>query len=304
MKPEIKKIMVPVDFSETSNMALSHAAFLARLVNAELMLVHVQAYNPFYFEIPEPLLILKDTEKIDLFVQEKLKEIQEQIQTEFGIKPVLKSPRGQVSREIMELAQHEKTDLIVMGTHGAKGFEELFIGSNAHKVVNLAPCPVLTVQAHAAKPGFTNIVLPIDRSIHSREKVAMATMLAKIYGAKIHILGLLDESDIVDDTDENEYGKLQIVLDQVQHAVEAAGVEFTRHTVKGTHLAAEALKYGQSVNADLIIIMTDHESALTGLFMGPMAKQIVNHSRIPVLSIKPHYREFASLDLSGGYTAV
>jgi nucleotide-binding universal stress UspA family protein len=53
--------MVPTDFSETSKMAMAHAAFLARLINADLLLVHVQAYNPFYFEIPEPLLIIQNT---------------------------------------------------------------------------------------------------------------------------------------------------------------------------------------------------------------------------------------------------
>ena len=296
MKTQVKKIMVPTDFSETSKMALAHAAFLARLINAELSLVHIQANDPFYFEIPEPLLVIQDHRKLDEYIEEKLIEISQEIEEEFGIKPQYKSSRGNVANELMQLAQKEKTDLIIMGTHGAKGFEELFIGSNAHKVVELAPCPVLTVQSHATKPGFTNIVLPIDRSIHSREKVAMATTLAKMYGAKIHILGLLN------DTEENEYGKLQIVLDQVQHAVETESIPFTRHTVKGTHLAAEALKYGTTVNADLIIIMTDHESALTGLFMGPLAKQIVNHSRIPVLSIKPHYGNFESLDLSGAYT--
>lgn len=297
MKLKIKKIILPTDFSETSNMALSHAAFLARLINAQLTLVHVQAFDPFYFEIPEPLLVIQDHTKLDKFIEDKLIELSRGIESEFGIKPLYKSPHGHVANEIMQLAQDEKTDLIIMGTHGAKGFEELFIGSNALKVVDLAPCPVLTVQAHAAKPGFTNIVLPIDRSLHSREKVATATALAKVYGAKIHILGLLS------DTEDNEYEKLQIVLDQVQHAVENAAVGYTRHTVKGTHLAAEALKYGTSVNADLIIIMTDHESALTGLFMGPLAKQIVNHSRIPVLSIKPHYGNFESLDLTGAYTA-
>jgi nucleotide-binding universal stress UspA family protein len=297
MKLNIKKIIVPTDFSETSNMALSHAAFLARLINAELTLVHVQAYDPFYFEIPEPLLVIQDHAKLDKFIEDKLIELSNKIETEFGIKPTYKSPHGHVANEVMQIAQKEKTDLIIMGTHGAKGFEELFIGSNALKVVDLAPCPVLTVQAHAAKPGFANIVLPIDRSLHSREKVGMATALAKVYGAKIHILGLLN------DTEDNEYEKLQIVLDQVQHAVEKAALGYTRHTVQGTHLAAEALKYGTSVNADLIIIMTDHESALTGIFMGPLAKQIVNHSRIPVLSIKPHYGNFESIDLSGAYTA-
>jgi nucleotide-binding universal stress UspA family protein len=304
MKIQIKKIMVPTDFSETSRMALAHAAFLARLINAELLLVHVQPPDPFYFEIPEPLLVIQDHAKLDKFLDEKLMEIVRDVEAEYGIKPRQLVSSGQIANEVMLLAQKEKTDLIIMGTHGAKGFEELFIGSNAHKIVNLAPCPVLTVQAHATKPGFTNIVLPIDRSLHSREKVSIATSLAKVYGAKIHILGLLDDNAVPDDDDdENEFGKLQIVLDQVQHAIENAGIGFTRHTVQGTHLAAEALKYGESVNADLVIIMTDHESALTGVFMGPLAKQIVNHSRIPVLSIKPHYGNFESLDLSGGYTA-
>jgi nucleotide-binding universal stress UspA family protein len=62
------------------------------------------------------------------------------------------------------------------------------------------------------------------------------------------------------------------------------------------------LKYGTEVDADLIMIMTDQESK-TGLFLGLVAKQIVNHSRIPVLSIKPHYGTFDALDLSGAYTA-
>lgn len=298
MTLQIKKIMVPTDFSDTSKMALAHAAFLARLINAELLLVHVLAFDPFYFEIPEPVMVIQDHAKLDKFIDDKLLELAKGIEEEYGIKPRYFTSTGKVANEIMTLAQKEKTDLIVMGTHGAKGFEELFIGSNAHKLTELAPCPVLTVQAHAMKPGFSNIVLPIDRSLHSREKVSLATNLAKVYGAKIHILGLLSDSE-----EENGYDKLQIVLDQVQHAVESTSVGYTRHTVKGTHLAAEALKYATNVNADLIIIMTEHESAMTGIFMGPLAKQIVNHSKIPVLSIKPHYGNFDSIDLTGSYTA-
>lgn len=298
MKLQFKKIMVPTDFSETSEMALAHAAFLARLINAELLLVHIQAFDPYYFEIPEPLILIQDQDKLDKYIDNKLIAMVRGVEEEYGIRPRHLTSIGHVSNELIQLAQREKADLIIMGTHGAKGFEELFIGSNAHKIVDIAPCPVLTVQAHAANPGFSTIILPVDRSQHSREKVPVAMALAKVYGAKIHILGLLNH---LDDDDENEYGKLQIVLDQVQDVAEKAGIAFTRHTVKGTHLAAEALKYGKSVNAELIIIMTDHESAMTGLFMGPLAKQIVNYSRIPVLSIKPHYGNFESPDLSGDY---
>ena len=292
----IKKILVPTDFSETGLLALEHASFLARLVKADLILHHVLPLNEYYFEIPEPIMRIDNHDEINKVVDQKLAEVANETRTNFGIMPRVMSTRGKIANEVMQIAQEEKIDLIVMGTHGASGFEELLIGSNAHKVVTLAPCPVITVQTHAKKLGFTNIVLPIDRSLHSREKVAYAIDMANIYQSKIHVLGLLDSEE----PEEND--KLQIVLDQVQHALEKAEVIFSRQTVHGKVLAAEALRYAESVDADLIMIMTDHESALTGLFMGPMAKQIVNHSRIPVLSLKPHYGSFESLDLSGSYS--
>jgi nucleotide-binding universal stress UspA family protein len=297
MKLDIKKILVPTDFSETGLLALEHASFLARLIKADLILLHVLPLNEYHFEIPEPVMRIENHDEINKVVEQKLAEVANDTRTNYGILPRVMSARGKVANEVMQVAQEEKIDLIVMGTHGAHGFEELLIGSNAHKVVTLAPCPVITVQTHAKKLGFTNIVLPIDRSLHSREKVAYAIDLANIYQSKIHILGLLDDDDAV------ENDKLQIVLDQVQHALEKAEVIFSRQTVRGKLLAAEAMRYGASVDADLIMIMTDHESSLTGLFMGPLAKQIVNHSRIPVLSLKPHYGTFESLDLTGAYSA-
>lgn len=293
-----KKILVPVDFSETGQLALEHAAFLARLSKSELILLHVFPHSEYSFQIPEPVMVLENRKALEEIVDAKLKETAEMVQANYGITPRTFSTNGKVAAEVVQFAREEKADLIVMGTHGAKGFEEIFIGSNAEKVVSIAPCPVITVQTNAKKIGFTNIVLPIDRSLHSREKVEPAIALASLYAAKIHIVGLLDEEDMAE---ENGYEKLQLVLDQVQHAVEKAGLTFTRHTIKGERLAAEALKYGESVSADLVIIMTEQESKLTGVFLGALARQIVNHSRIPVMSVKPHYHEFQSIDLSGSY---
>ena len=239
--------------------------------------------------------VIQNQDDLDNIILQKLSETADHIRLTYGIQPRIMSRRGTIASEIVQAAEEEKTDLIIMGTHGAKGFEELFIGSNAHKVVTLAPCPVLTIQEHSANPGFRNIVLPIDRSMHSREKVEAAINLATLYESKLHILGLLEDSE------ESEYQKLQIVLDQVQHAIQRAHLPYTRHTVKGDNLAVEALKYGESVKADLIMIMTDQESKVGGIFMGLFAGQIVNHSRIPVLSIKPHYHEFESINLGGAY---
>lgn len=296
MSLQFKRILVPVDFSETGMLAIEHAAFLARLTKSELLLLHVFPLSEYHFAVPEPIMMLENRQELEKIVNQKLNETAEQVRSNYGILPKTYSTNGTIANEIVSFVNEEKVDLIFMGTHGAKGFEEIFIGSNAYKVVNVAPCPVITVQTHAKNVGFTNIVLPIDRSMHSREKVEPAIALASLYAAKIHILGLLDQEDMAE---ENAYDKLQIVLNQVQGAVEKAGLTFTRHTIKGDRLAAEALKYGQTVNADLIIIMTEHESRLTGLFVGALARQIVNHSRIPVMSIKPHYHEFSALDLSG-----
>ncbi|GAB4139636.1 MAG: universal stress protein [Bacteroidia bacterium] len=291
---DVKKILVPVDFSETGNLALEHASFMARLIKADLTLLHVMPVNDYHFSIPEPILHIEERERLSKVVETKLNELSEATRENYGIRVNTLSASGQIAHEVVSIAQDEKFDLIIMGTHGAKGFEEMFIGSNAHKVVSVAPCPVITVQTHAKKLGYNNILLPIDRSIHSREKVKTAIGMAKYFHSKIHILGLLESDEA------SEYDKLQIVLDQVQDAIEKAEVNFSRSTVEGSNLAHEALKAGQVMNSDLIIIMTDHESEMTGIFMGPVAKQIVNHSRIPVMSIKPSYHNFQSVNLGGG----
>jgi nucleotide-binding universal stress UspA family protein len=290
---QLQKILVPVDFSETGMLALEHAGHMAGLAKADLILLHVLPANEYHFEIPEPELHIQSYDRVNAIVEERLNEAVDSLRERHGVKARSLSARGSVTREIIELANEEQVDLIVMGTHGAKGFEELFIGSNAHKVVSVAKCPVITVQTHVTRIGFTNIVLPIDRSAHSREKVNIALRFADLYDAKIHILGLLENSE------EHENDKLQIVLDQVQHAVEQAKLRFSRQTVKGTNLAYEAMRFGPQVNADLIVIMTEQESTLTGVFLGPRAKQIVNHSRIPVMSIKPREALMSDFNLDG-----
>lgn len=296
MEMQLRKILVPVDFSETGMLALEHACFMARLAKADLYLVHVLPIQEFHYEIPEPVMRIDNHDEVNRVVEQKLNELVEMVHTKYSCKAKALSARGKVSHEIMEVAKDEKVDLIVMGTHGASGFEEFFLGSNAHKVVTVAPCPVITVQTHAKKLGFSNIVIPIDRTAHSREKVEAALRMAELFAAKLHIVGLLESHE------DHENEKLQIVIDQVQHAVERTGLPFTRQTVKGTNLAKEALKYSAQINADLIVIMTEHESAMNGIFLGSRAKQIVNHSKVPVMSIKPHSGKFEGLDMGGAYT--
>ncbi len=181
--------------------------------------------------------------------------------------------------------------MIVMGTHGLNGIEEYFIGSNAHKVVNTANCPVITVQTNAKKMGFRNIVVPIDSSLHSRQKVNYVSLLASKYASKVHILGLLNSDD------ETEEKKINIKLDSVENVIKKLGVPYVRKLRKGINVATETMEYSDKVKADLIVVMADHESSLNGMIPGSLSKQIVNHSKVPVLSIKPdeHYETYQEI---------
>jgi len=165
-----------------------------------------------------------------------------------------------------------------MGTHGASGFQEHIIGSNAYKVVSSAPCPVMTVQTHAKKLGFHNIVLPIDNSPTSRQKVTAAIELAKYYKSNIHIVGLITSNN------EETLMKFDVKINQVKHFVAEHEVAYTTKVLNGEHQSTMCMDYAAQVNADLLVIMTDQEG---GLFMGSGAQKIVNHSKIPVLSVRP-----------------
>ncbi|MES2590558.1 MAG: universal stress protein [Bacteroidota bacterium] len=291
---KINRILIPVDFSETGLLALEHGAFMARLFKADLYLLHVVEFmEPPYSLDASVMMGRVEYDEIEKEAIVKLNELVKKIKVQHGVSVIPMINRGRVISGIYEAAKNNNVDLIVMGTHGAKGFDELFVGSNAHKTVTISTCPVITIQKHAKKIGFTNIVIPIDNALHSRQKVETVIQLAIKYGAKIHILGLINSNE---KRDEN---KFNIKIDSVEEAVKEAGLSYVREVIKGKNLAQSAMEYSKKVEADLIVIMTDHESDLTGMFLGLLSKQIINHSPIPVMSIRPIEGDIEWPDLTG-----
>lgn len=276
---QIKNILIPTDFSKTGLLALEHASFMARLYKANLYLLHVIEITENTFDIYSPVIQIKNLDEIEKIALNQLEALSARIKKEYNIKATILCSRGNISAEIVTAVTNNDIDLVVMGTHGANGFNEFFIGSNAHKTVTVCPCPVITVQSHAKKLGFTDIVLPIDDTLYSRQKVDYAITLAKKYGSRIHILGLIEKNG---KTDPN---KFKIKLDSIEKVVKKAGLAYDCKTIKDGNLAEAAMKYSKKTKAALIVILTGHESDITGMFLGAFAKQIVNHSKIPVMSI-------------------
>jgi universal stress protein A len=142
-----KKILVPVDFSEASTLALDTAVALAKDYDAWLTIVHV--YEPLAIAVPEGYQLFSEDQLNKLF-EEFQRELAGQRQRAEGAGAQhvdTELLHGFAVSEIQNIAQQCGFDLIVMGTHGRRGLSHALLGSVAERVVRLAPCPVLTVRA-------------------------------------------------------------------------------------------------------------------------------------------------------------
>ena len=292
-KTKIEKILIPTDFSDTSKTVVAEAMALAQKLKAEVCLMHVtEAGTPPLFMDPKTPIPSPPMEQVENEINRKMSETAKKLSDTYGITPSVYLKEGDIHDEIIEFAEKNDIDLIAMGTHGASGYRELFVGSNAQRVVTVSEIPVLTVQKQKPEPGFKNILVPIDDSVHSREKVNIAMLIADLFKAKLHIVGLPDSDDT------QEMNKFKIKLESVEKLAKAHELPFVTTIVHGDSLAETALEYANDKNCDLIVINTGHESKLTGMFLGAFAQQIVNHSRIPVLSFR-HRKEHYTIDTPG-----
>ena len=280
MALNIRKIVIPYDFSETAALALEHGVFMARFYRAEIILIHVVESRSFTSALTSAFT-KADDEEVKTSANAKLKEISDDIHHKSGIKVTYTTVSGSIYKNIVSIAKNDGADIIIMGTHGVSGFQEFFMGSNAYRVVSEAPCPVITVQQHAKRIGFKNIVLPIDDSSHSRQKVPHITDLASKYNAVVHVAGIMtDSGDLF-------VRKFKIKVEQVEEYLEKHEVRYTTTYITGDNLAKMTMNYANEINADLVTIMTEQEPNITGFFLGNYAQQVVNHCKVPVMSIRP-----------------
>jgi nucleotide-binding universal stress UspA family protein len=277
----IKNILTPTDFSETALLAIEHSAFLARISKADLYLLHVIKISEFSYTINNPAAFTNDIQDIELFTLQKLDELAKELNIKYGISIKTLVSKGNPSEEIEMAVNNYKIDLVVMGTHGTSGFNEYFIGSNAHKTIKKCNCPVLTIKVNTNKLGFENIVLPVENTYHSLEKVNLTIDLAKLFASKILLLGVQHQ------TEEIAIKQFHLMIENVEKVILHAGLAFKTSIVNGDNLAEQTLKFAYENNANLIVVLSDHESELNDSLLGRLAKQMVNHSEIPVLSIKP-----------------
>lgn len=276
------KIIITTDFSETSFLAIKHGAFLAQYTKGEVYLLHVIAKYWEKFNVFTPSITIENIEKASAIVQQKLEDLASTIRKDYGVKVTTVVNTGNPTTEILKYAKEIGAGMVVMGTHGYSAWEDLTIGSNALKVLTQSPCPVLTVTEHTNKFGYKNIILPLDMSVTARQKVTLTMELAKQFASHVYVLGMLPEGE------EDQKGAMQVVLNQVEAVAKEHGVMCSSEIVTNVaNRAKTTVKYCEEKGGDLIVIMTDQDAELSGLFLGPYTLQVIHHSKAAVLSVKP-----------------
>ena len=260
-------ILVGFDFSKGSAYAVDFAIDIANRTQNDLMLVYVKEKD----EDEAP--IREEIERRNAGVAHLLQ----------GIKMDYVIRNGKVHQELCNQAKEAKSSLIIVGTHGMSGFQKNWIGRNTYRTIAESPVPVLTIREDFNfNKQLERIVVPLDNTMETRQKLPAAIQFARIFGSELHILGLYT-SETVD------------IKRIVNSYVKGVGDYLTKLGIKHVcdyvsvpkNLTVTTLEYADKINADMIVIMTEQESSLTSFLLGTYAQQMLTLSTRPVLTVRP-----------------
>ena len=281
----MKTIIVPLDFSDESLNGLNLALMLAKKTGANIQLIHVIGKNIS----ANKELLETESQLVKIKFEDIIEKCNEKGNINCNLKYNIKE--GQIFKEISGLAEEFEDPITVLSTHGASGFEDLFIGGNAYKITSHSRNPVITVRRSKIPSNIDNIVLPLDITFQTREKVPYTVKLAEVFGSKIHLLTIrLSNLKSIEK-------KLHQYADQVASYLDSHKILYTVEHLHGSNLTDLTIDYSQSVDADLISIMTEQEKSASNLLLGNFAHQMINKAFIPVLSFPNYHLRITAEDV-------
>ncbi len=272
----MKKILVPTDFSKEAEYALKVAAQLGKTYGSEIYMLHllelplqeVDALSS-YSELPEAMFFMEIAhQKLEALMA---KDYLEGLKINFTIKP------GNAFNGIIEKSK-QHFDMVVMGSHGATGLREIFIGSIAEKVVRFSSIPVLVIKRDHDEFRVRDFVFASDFKKESIHTYKQAIDLAEQFGSKIHLLMVNTASNFMNTIDAKQ---------RIQEFVK--DVTFSNYTFtiyNDESIEAGILNFSREIDADLIGISTHGRQGLSHFVNGSISEDLVNHAKRPVITFK------------------
>ncbi|MBA6152223.1 universal stress protein [Gelidibacter maritimus] len=273
----MKKILVPTDFSEQAENALKVAAQLAKKHGSEIYLLHMLEIPLQEIDalstpsaLPEAMFFMKLAEqKFELLLSKNyLKGIK--------VHDIVKNYPSFSS--IVDTCHEHQVNLIVMGSHGASGLKEMFIGSNAEKVVRTSDIPVLVIKGEHVDFKVERFVFASDFKKDNKETYRQAIEIAQSFGAKMHLLMVNTANDFLSTAEaENRIHNFIKDYDFKDYAI---------HIYNDESVESGILNFSKDIDADLIGISTHGRQGISHFFSGSIGEDVVNHSKRPVITFK------------------
>ncbi|MCA0132338.1 universal stress protein [Winogradskyella alexanderae] len=275
----MKKIIIPVDFSQHSEYALETGAALAKKHNAELIVMHM-------LELSESLISSSNNERSEetafmlMLANKKFEAFLDKSYLEdITVTPLIKHHK--VLKEVSKVAAFEKADLVVMGSRGHSDYDGIFTGSNTEKVVRYSEIPVLVVKSPPTSVEFKNIVLATDflegsilavkNALELLNELAENVILLHVNLPNLSFLST-DEIDerVADFLKLARLGDKEVNIDYIaEHNVEDG-----------------VLSYARRINADAVAMITHGRKGLSHFFGGSISEDLVNHAKLPVVTFR------------------
>ncbi|OYU82262.1 MAG: universal stress protein UspA [Flavobacterium sp. BFFFF1] len=273
----MKRILVPTDFSEHANYAMNVAAQIAKKTNSDLYLLnlldlptHMNDAVSSGVNIPEVMLFLKKT-------QDKLALLRENGELN-GIHVVTEARSEKAFEGIATYSKEHNIDLIVMGSHGASGFNNDSIGSIAEKTVRTSDIPVLVVKSHIPNFKAENFVFASDFSNEIRKPFQKLVDFANIFDADLNLV-MINTPNSFKSTMVAEKIMKDFLKDFVinKHSV---------HIYNDTNVEKGVLNFANKVDADIIGVCTHGRTGFAHFFNGSISEDLVSHAIRPVVTFK------------------
>jgi len=274
----MKKILVPTDFSDHAEYALKVAAQIARENDGEIYLLHL-------LELPgeenDAVTSGAEAPEIIFFLKKAHERFDEVRSAEYldGLTVTENVKFDKAFEGIIKISKENDIDLIVMGSHGASGFHEMFIGSNTEKVVRVSDVPVLVIKKEEANFNPEKFVFASNFSNEIKKPFAKVVDFANSFKAKLHLVYINTPNEFKS-THEAE----KLIHDFTSGFSIVNG--FTTHIYSDVNVEKGILHFANSVNADLIGMCTHGRQGIAHFFNGSISEDLVNHAVRPVVTFK------------------
>ncbi|MGO2103658.1 MAG: universal stress protein [Psychroflexus halocasei] len=276
----MKNILVPVDFSQPSENALRVAAKLAKKNNAKILSLHV-------VELAESLFgsgqFNVDNEEIVFFMKLAKKKFEEFLDKDFlkGVDIAHDIEVGSTTFAINDIVEKNNIDLIVMGSQGVSGLEEVMIGSNTEKVVRHSEIPVLVVKKDIKDFDFKKVLFATNFDLKNVKAYNKAKEFADSFGAQMKLVYI--------NMPGNQFYSSSEIKDHMRKFLNEVEIPLNNENVKiynDYSIQEGVLNASRFEKFDLIAMPTHGRKGLSHFFNGSIGEDVVNHSDIPVITFK------------------